>query len=78
VEVPDLLIEYDGEQHFEPIRFNKISDSQMYKNFISTQIKDWLKDKYCIDHNIPLIRINPTKFNATCDDMLNNSKIIGK
>lgn len=79
IQVQDLLIEYDGEQHYSPIRFNNISDSQMYANFISTQVKDWFKDKYCIEKNIPLIRISPTAMaNPTFDDIYKNALIVGK
>lgn len=75
----DLIIEYDGEQHYEPIRFNNISDTQMYKNFISTQIKDWIKDKYCIENGIPLVRIPPIKLsNPSFDDIYKNGKLVGK
>lgn len=43
------LIEYDGIQHFENGHFNN-SFEQTHKN-------DLLKNKYCFDNNIPLIRI---------------------
>ena len=76
ISVNDMLIEYDGEQHQKPVRFNKITDSQMYKNFISTQIKDWCKDLYCITKNIPLVRINPTRKN-NFDAIMQNSYLVG-
>ena len=41
------LIEFDGEQHFNP-------DSNWYDK---THINDLLKNQYCIDKNIPLVRI---------------------
>lgn len=73
------LIEYDGAQHIKPIRFNKCTDSQMYKNFISCQVKDWYKDFYCIQNNIPLIRIkNVNKQNPSFDDIYKNHYIVGK
>lgn len=79
IHVDNLIIEYDGEQHRKPTRFNNISDSQMYTNFISTQVKDWFKDKYCIDKNIPLIRIDPTAMsNPTFNDIYKNASIIGE
>lgn len=53
-----------------------ITDSQMYKNFISTQIKDWYKDLYCITKNIPLARINPTQKN-NFDIIMQNSYLVG-
>lgn len=48
----ELLIEYDGEQHFEPIDFfggtSKYSETIRY---------DRIKNDYCLNHNIPLLRI---------------------
>lgn len=52
-----ILIEYDGQQHYHPVKFGGISDSQSYKNFITTQVTDWYKDWYCITKNIHLIRL---------------------
>lgn len=74
-----FLIEYDGEQHYFPVRFNNITDEQMYENFISTQVKDWCKDKFCIDSDIPLIRIKYTKLqNPTFEQIMESSYIVGK
>lgn len=45
------LIEYDGKQHFEPIEwFGGI------KGFEETKTRDDLKNTYCQEHNIPLLR----------------------
>jgi len=49
----NILIEYDGEQHFKKYRFEKNENS--LKERI---IKDNIKDNYCRDKNINLIRIN--------------------
>lgn len=43
------LIEYDGVQHFEHGHF--------YDNYDITHKNDLIKNKYCFEHNIPLIRI---------------------
>ena len=56
------LIEYDGVQHFEHGHF--------YDSYDITHKNDLLKNKYCFEHNIPLIRI---PYNATYD--LNDLKI---
>lgn len=45
----DALIEYDGEFHYK-----KYFEEQ---NFDEIQIHDKRKDQYCIDNNIPLLRI---------------------
>lgn len=73
-----FLMEYDGEQHFMPIKFNNNkTDTQMYKDFISQQTKDWYKDYYCITHNIPLLRIDYIdKKNCTVEQIMQNSHII--
>lgn len=51
------LIEYDGEQHFRPMRYSKDKDKNI-KKFEQTQFNDKLKDQYCNINNIPLIRIS--------------------
>lgn len=45
-----LLIEYDGEQHFKP-KFG-------LKNFAEIQLTDSIKNQFCKDNNITLIRIS--------------------
>jgi hypothetical protein len=51
-----LIIEYDGEGHFEPFRFSK-DKSLMLKKLMNVQTRDKIKNQYCIDNNISLIRI---------------------
>ena len=60
----EYLIEYDGEQHF------KYSGRgwNNKENFEKTHIRDLLKNKYCFDNNIPLIRI-PYDAEYTIDDL---------
>ena len=58
----NAVIEYDGGQHFEPIKF--WGGEERYKK---TQITDEIKNKYCKDNGIKMIRIPYTiKF----DDIL--------
>ncbi len=47
----NICIEYDGIQHFKPVRW-----FGGYKSFKTQKIKDEIKRKYCIDNNIKLIR----------------------
>lgn len=54
------LIEYDGIQHFENGHFKD--------TFIKTHKNDLIKNKYCFDNNIPLIRI-PYDVEYTIDDL---------
>lgn len=62
------LIEYDGVQHFED------SNWDLKKN----QLRDKIKNEYCYDNNIPLIRIPYTILNKiSIDDLiLERSKYI--
>lgn len=47
------LIEYDGIQHFDSEGKHWNSE----ENYLKTHENDLLKNKYCFEHNIPLIRI---------------------
>ena len=53
----NICIEYDGEQHFEPIRFNGISLEKAKEIFERTKKHDTIKNNYCKENNIQLIRI---------------------
>lgn len=58
------IVEYDGEQHFYIISlFDKNEDS-----FFVRRAHDLIKNKYCFEHNIPLIRI-PYDTDYTIDDL---------
>lgn len=52
----NICIEYDGQQHFEPINFNGDQDGGIGK-FIETRKRDNIKNQYCKENNIELIRI---------------------
>ena len=51
--VLDIIIEYDGIQHFEPVDFFGGEES-----FKKTQLHDQIKNNYCKKKNIYLIRLN--------------------
>lgn len=53
----NILIEYDGRQHYYPVNFGGISDEDALKNLEITQKHDKIKTEYCKTHHIPLIRI---------------------
>ncbi|MCM1224167.1 MAG: endonuclease domain-containing protein [Lachnospiraceae bacterium] len=55
--LPDynIVIEYDGQQHFKPIRFSRKNNIE--ENFKLTQERDKIKNQYCMDNNIRIIRI---------------------
>ena len=57
ISTENLAIEYDGEQHFKPIKYFGGKDK------LKKQIKnDVRKNYYCASHNIKLIRIPYWKF----------------
>jgi len=58
--LPDhnILIEFDGEQHYKPIKFFGGE-----KEFKKLQERDKIKTEYCKKNNIKLIRIPYTEFN---------------
>lgn len=51
----NILIEFDGEQHYYPIPRSSIDDGM--DEFIKVQKHDNIKTEYCKTKNIPLIRI---------------------
>lgn len=51
------LIEFDGEQHYKPVRFRGISEEKAEELFKLVQLRDKIKTDYCKDNNIKLIRI---------------------
>lgn len=56
------IIEYDGQQHFDPTHAWKED------GFAITRKNDLMKNHYCFHHNIPLIRI-PYNYIYTLDDL---------
>jgi len=53
----EFLLEFDGEAHFSPTRFGGIDEVKAISNLEQQQIKDNLKNIYCRDNKILLIRI---------------------
>ena len=63
----NYLIEYDGIQHF----YASGTDWNTEEKFQKTKEHDIYKNKWCKEHNIPLIRIPYTKLNTLCiEDLL--------
>lgn len=70
----NILIEYDGEQHF-----NEIENWGGKEGLIQRQQRDKIKNQYAIQHNYKLIRIPYLYYNnITIQDLLNNSKFLIK
>ena len=61
------LIEYDGEQHFNIT--NGWNNTQYHQEL---KTRDKMKDDYCEQHNIPLIRLNylMLKNNLITEDLI--------
>ena len=53
----NLLIEYDGEQHYKPVRRFKSTDEEVAHKFKTIQENDKIKNQYCTDNGINLLRI---------------------
>lgn len=62
--LPDYnaCIEYDGEQHYKPIDFNGMGEEMAEKRFEEGKRRDEIKDQYCKNNGIKLIRIPYWKF----------------
>lgn len=54
----NILIEYEGEQHFKPICYGGIDIERAKTNLKKQRHYDWLKRKYAKDKRIPIIYIN--------------------
>lgn len=52
-----LVIEYDGSAHYLPVRFGGISEERAQENLKTAQRHDKIKDDYCRENNIPMLRI---------------------
>ena len=59
----NIIIEVDGQGHYKPTKFNGISSHDSQKTYERTIYNDHIKNKFCKDNNIKIIRIPYTKFN---------------
>ncbi len=58
IEQYNLAIEYDGQQHFNPhAYYSGASEEEKQANLTEVQRRDSIKDQWCFDNNIRLIRI---------------------
>ena len=52
----NIAIEYDGEQHYKPINYSgNVEEAEL--QFEYTKRNDKIKNQYCLDNNIALLRI---------------------
>ena len=68
------IIEYDGETHYQSNKHGWHNEEHLQK----TQERDIIKNQWCKDNNIPLIRIPYTHFDELCIDdlILGTSKFV--
>ena len=66
----NLCIELDGGQHDFPVEFFGGE-----KSFLETKVRDQIKNTYCSEHNINLLRIPYTDFNRL-EEICKENKII--
>ena len=71
--IENILIEYDGKQHYMPVNFYGCSDEQAQKIYFDSKQNDEIKDKYCDENNIQLIRISYKEKNI--ENILKNNLI---
>ena len=57
--LPNLnkCIEYDGQHHFYPVTFNGVSEERAKENYLMTVKHDKIKNEYCNNNDIELLRI---------------------
>ena len=53
----NTAIEFDGEQHYFPVNFDSYHEKRFKKEFYDLKIRDQIKNKYCLENRITLIRI---------------------
>lgn len=61
----NTVVEYDGENHFYPVKFGTQSIEEAIEKYEYTKAHDEIKNKYCMDNNINIIRVPYYQF----DDM---------
>ena len=64
----NLCIEYDGIQHFEKVNWDgKYTDEKLEENLQSCKLRDQIKNEYCKNNKINLLRI---KYNENIEEKL--------
>jgi len=54
----EMLIEFDGVQHFEPVRFGGMSDKKAREHYERQKIVDELKDAWAAKNNFKMVRVS--------------------
>lgn len=63
----NIVIEYDGQQHFKPYNFDLGNNPTNNEKFINMKYRDNIKTLYCILFDVKLIKIPYTKFKQIHD-----------
>lgn len=71
----NVCIEYDGVGHFKPTNFNGIDDERAIRGFEKQKLHDDIKDNYCKENNITLLRIPYWEIN-NIEDILTQTLIL--
>ena len=75
--INNRLIEYDGRQHFEGWRWGGNSIQDQLDSLNKIRQHDQFKNKYALEHNIPLVRIPYTeRDNITLDMLLGDQYLV--
>ena len=53
-----ILIEFDGQHHFQPVKFGGMSDQKAKANLIKVKARDQEKNTWAKRNDYQLIRIN--------------------
>ena len=53
----NTAVEYDGEQHYKPVAWGNMSKEEAEQELLNVQRRDKIKDDYCKEKGIKLIRI---------------------
>lgn len=59
----NICIEYDGQQHYRPVTFGGCTIEQAIESHENTLMRDNIKNQYCKNNNIKLIRIKYSDYN---------------
>lgn len=54
----NMVIEYDGKQHFEPVNFHGVSDAEALRLHMRTVMSDGIKDAYASKIGFVILRIS--------------------
>jgi hypothetical protein len=73
----NIIIEYNGVQHYQPVRFGGIEQDIAEINFIKQQARDKYVEQFCINNDIKLFTIDGRKYkNKKIENYMNTYLIL--